>query len=77
MIEGRKGIKKTMGVVFTTIGLRHVIDDRLAIFNHMPIAINDHLTLERHRRILLHAMRVIKRSGFVKIAPGPLGEALL
>ena len=41
MVEGRKGIEKWMGVVLIAIGLRHVVDDRFGVLDHVAVAVDN------------------------------------
>jgi hypothetical protein len=46
MIQRRKRIEKTMGVIFIAVALGHVADNRLAIFDDVPVAVDDCVTFE-------------------------------
>jgi hypothetical protein len=46
MIERRKGIKETVGVVFFPIRRGHKFDDRFGIFDHVPVAVDDGVAIE-------------------------------
>ena len=48
MIERRKGVEKRMGVVLVAIGLRHVIDDRFGVLDHMTVTVDNRVAFVWH-----------------------------
>jgi hypothetical protein len=46
VIERRKWIKKTMGVVLVAVDLRHEVDDRLAILDDVTVTVDDCVAFE-------------------------------
>jgi hypothetical protein len=49
MIQRRKGVEETVGVVFGSISGGHEIDDGFSIFDHVTVAVDDRLAIEWHR----------------------------
>jgi len=67
VIERRKGVKKTMRVVFVAVALRHVVDDRLTIFDDMTVAVDDRVAFKWHGYVSFPSIpRSSRRADFVK-----------
>jgi hypothetical protein len=66
MIQRRKWIEETMGIVFFAVGVRHPVNDCLAILNNVPVAVNDRVPVKTHDFALLDNSRSSRRAIFVK-----------
>src|SRR2546426_8093820 len=53
MIERRKGIEKTVRVVFVAVGLGHVIHNFFTVFDDMTVTVDDRVPSKGHSSILL------------------------
>src|SRR5439155_26320546 len=53
MIQRRKGVKKTVRIVFVAVGLGHVIYNFFTVFDDMTVTVDDRVPFKGHSSILL------------------------